>query len=171
MMTDWIAEAGVNQNGIKAGEPRTIKNAERGSLAVLTTVLPDMPEEDRRIFAIFRIGRIHKGDDETAGYVVADSKYRISLTPKETNDLKFWDYYRNESKPNQCQWGSGLFRYLYDNQVAQILKQLSHIKHNTKEKALALDFFEFYCKSQGLEAAEIGEPAGARMIQESHLRR
>lgn len=163
MMTDWAAGAGINHHGAKAGEPRTIKNAEVGDIGVLTTVLPNMPEEDRRIFAVFRIGEVFEGGDETEGYVVADTKYRIALTPRETFDLKFWDYYSNQSDANKCRWSSGLFRYLEDKQVAQMLRQLARIKSGTHDSELAANLFESFCVSHGFEnRAEIGNPDGAR---------
>lgn len=162
MFTQWIAEAGIDHNGQRSGTPRRIVNSEEGSLAVLTTLSPNMPEEDRRIFALFIIDDYFEGDEENEGYVASESKYKIELTPGETNDLKFWDFYRNENS-EECRWGSGLFRYLKDEQAAQILKKLTEIKSDTNEEELAKEILKKFCKLHGIDISKISEPDGARI--------
>lgn len=158
---DWTASAGVNHKGAKSGDGRSIKNADIGSLAVMTTVLPNMPEIDRRIFAVFLIDDYEIGNSDDEGYVASLSKYRIELTPQETNDLKFWDYYSNENS-DDCRWGSGLFRYISDIQSAQVLKKLVVIKNGTSDAELSRELFVKFCLDKNLDLSQIGEPSGTR---------
>ncbi|HYF81910.1 MAG TPA: hypothetical protein VEB00_02620 [Clostridia bacterium] len=167
MLNDWKALAGYNNNGIRAGEARTIKNAEIGSLAVLTLVTPNDSEYNRRIFALFLIDDYYEGgvdtySNESEGYVACNSKYKLNFTRSETNELMFWDYYSNENTP-ECRWSSGLFRYFEDEQAAQILKQAALIKTGTGEESLARDFLEYYCKTHSIKITEIQSPSGSKI--------
>ena len=168
MLNSWIALAGWDNNGEHAGRRRTIRNAEIGSLAVLTLVTPNDEESNRRIFALFIIDEYFEGgigDDgeDCEGFVACTTKYKLNFTKKETNDLRFWNFYSNENT-SQCRWGSGLFRYLSDEQSAQILKQAVEVKKGTSEEECAKEIFHTYCEEHGLIVSEIQEPSGAKNI-------
>jgi len=167
MLNKWCALAGENNNGPRAGEVRTIKNSDFGSLALLSLVTPMDEEKNRRIFALFIIDDYFEGgftEDgyEQAGYVACNSDYKLNFTRAETNDLRFWDYYSNENATD-CRWGSGLFRYLSDERAAQILKQAVKVKRGTEDEALALNILEYFCKAHRINMDMIPEPSGSKI--------
>lgn len=160
LLNKWIAYAGWdNNNRVK---PRSISNAKIGKLTVLTVVYPNDDEKERRIFAVFLIDDYYKGDGkDNEGYVACNSEYKINFTPNETSRMKFWDFYRNENS-DECQWGSGLTRYIDDITAVQILKQAYNVKKNTADEQLANKFLNHYCKINGVSLNEIPEPDGSR---------
>ena len=80
------------------------------------------------------------------------------LSPDEARQLKFWDYFYNPKKPARNVFGSGLHRYLTDEQAAQVLKAIYKIKQSTGEEKKAKDFLDFYCKIKGINVANIHLP-------------
>ena len=86
------------------------------------------------IFGVFISGVIDDGDDLSAGYVKADPKYTIELTPDEASQLKFWDYYKNAGNPDSTQWGTGLYRYLSNDVCVKILSKIVEIKSGEEKE-------------------------------------
>jgi hypothetical protein len=173
MLNQWKALAGYNNNGIRAGEARTIRNSEIGSLAILTLVTPNDVEENRRIFALFLIDDYYVGGidgygNEGEGFVACTSRYKLNFTRRETNELMFWNYYSNENT-SECRWGSGLFRYFTHEQAAQILKQAEFVKTGTNEEKLANEFLEYYCKIHSIKVSEIMPPSGSKIKSNRNL--
>lgn len=144
LLRTWTAYAEYSHAG-ETWEARTIRNTEVGSLAVLTTVRPQMDERNRKIFAAFLIDDVFEGDEEYCGEVTAHPTYRIELTLGEANTLNFWDFYENENT-TEARWGHGVFRYLYDSCAARILKEIAAVKKGTSEEALAAEMYRYYCK-------------------------
>lgn len=169
MLNEWKALAGFNNNGVRAGEARNIRNAEIGSLVILTLVTPQDTEYNRRIFAMFLIDDYYEGgfDDHEGmqeGFVACNSKYKLSFTRKETNELMFWNYYSNENT-TECRWGSGLFRYFPNEQAAQVLKQAALLKTGTNQEHLAKKCLEHYCKMHLINISKIQAPSGSRQMK------
>lgn len=163
LLTEWIAYAEYDtRNNEWIG--RSIRKAEEGSLCVLTAVKPNMDEKSRKIFAVFIIDEVYEGDEEQCGYVVASEKYRMELSVAETNYFNFWNYYRNENTHKQ-RWGQGVFRYLSDEQSAQILKKLVEIKSSTNEYELAKEMLIKFCNSKNIDVNDISVPLGANIIR------
>ena len=161
MLEQWKAQAGTIRNVVGEGDRIRIKNAYRNGLAVLTTRLPDTAEKDRLIFAAFLIDTIYEGDEETSGYVSAQSKYRLSFSLEEARRLLYWKYHANKNNPSKPSWGTGLFRYLAEDEGVQILRDAVKIKTGTKDETLAKEFFDIYCQLNRLIPENIGEPSGA----------
>ena len=56
--------------------------------------------------------------------------------------LSNWYFaYQNENSAS-CRWGQGAFRYLYDEQSAQILKKLVEIKKGTIDEERTEEMFK-----------------------------
>lgn len=146
MLKIWKASAGRVQYGDNKGKPKKLKDLPCNSLALLTTRLPRAKEEERIIFGIFLVDDVFEGDDVDPGYVAAKSQYSIKLTPEEAMKMKFWDFYTNPNKKDVIQWGSGLFRYLNDDQAIQILQAVVELKENTAEAQLATDILDYFCQ-------------------------
>lgn len=160
MLEIWSAGAGITQNGGEKGKPMSIKNVKANNLALLTTILPNAEEKDRFIFAVFLINESYEGDSRNEGYVTANPKYRMELSPEETRKLKFWDYYYNSLKPEKIFIGSGQHRYFTDIQAAQVLKKICKIKQGTSEEKLSKEFLDYFCRLKKLEIDDIPAPNG-----------
>lgn len=114
-----------------------LKWVRTNNLAVLTTRMPNDEEKDRIIFAAFLVTEADEGDAADSGFVSAGcSQYKIELKPNEANKLRFWDYYYCPNAQNKIIFGSGLHRYLSDNQAVQILKDMVKIKKGRHSKGL-----------------------------------
>jgi len=116
-------------------------------------VTPNSFEYERRIFALFLIDEYFEGDDTYEGYVASTGKYRLHFTRRETNDLRFWDFYENTNSTDK-RWGSGLFRYLSDEQCARILYKAMLLKQGTEDETLAEEMYRHYCMSKGVKIEE-----------------
>ena len=162
MLIDWIAEAGTHRpSKYDEGIALRIKNAFKNSLAILTTRIPGSKEKDRFVFAIFIIGDFFEGDDDKTGYVQAHPRYRMQFTLEEGKKLPFWKYHANKNQPSKPLWGTGLFRYIAEDEGVQILRDAVEIKKGSKDEQLAKDFLHFYCDENRLDSDRIGEAEGA----------
>ena len=141
LLRDWFVEAGAD---LDDGKPRTIRGGQENHLCVLTTVRPNMPESDRIVFAMFIMHEIFSGDDENAGYVVADDFWRLEFRPREVHMMKFWDVYRNPNSPQKIQWSTGLFRYFDDAMAVKFLSLAVEVKRGTPEEIFAKEFLKHY---------------------------
>lgn len=120
LFKEWVFGSGWFYNGRNAWKPRRA-NITSGGIALLTTRFPNEKESSRRIVGLYKISRITNNVDEET-ILFADKHLRIRLPIEESKELYFWDYYTiNASKPS---WGSGLLRYLNDEQIWTILDDL-----------------------------------------------
>ena len=165
MLDKWVARAGWDTNNrIK---PRKILNTAINKLAVLTLVTPKSQESERKIFADFLIDEYYKGDGvNEEGYVSCTSEYKLYFNREEANKMKFWNFYENQGS-DECKWGSGLFRYLDDEQAAQILKCAYEVKKGTEDEKLSYDFLQHYCMIHNIDMNNISEPSGANIKKET----
>ena len=162
MLRDWMASAGVVQTGTDKGKPMRLLKVQKNSLAVLTTREPNAAsDESRFVFAVFLVDESYEGDNRDVGYVTTNSEWKIELVPAEAHKILFWNYYINRNAPQKIVFGSGLHRYLTDEQAAQILRDIVTVKSNPKEKEFAQRFFEHFCKINGIDANDIPPPNGA----------
>lgn len=159
MLIDWVCYAGMEK---KSGLPMALNKAQVGSLAVLTTRPVEdgyeAPQEKTQVFGVFLIA---KHDDKSAigGSVSAHPKYRIELTPEESEKVLFWKFHANSENPTKPFWGTGLHRYLNDMECCQILREIVNVVQDPDKKALATELLEKFQKETGI--AEIVEPNGA----------
>ena len=161
MLRDWMASAGVVQTGANRGKPMRLLKVQRNSLAVLTSREPNyVSDELRFIFAVFLVDESYEGDYRDAGYVTTTSEWKISLTPQEAHQILFWNYYLNQNAPERIVFGSGLHRYLSDNQAAQILRDIAEVRTEPKDKEFAQRFFEYFCTINGIDMAQVPPPVG-----------
>lgn len=162
MLEKWKASLGVYQSGVKRGKAMVFSDLSTNTLAILTTRTKGMKEEDRIIFAVFLAQAKNEESMESEGHILANEKYKIHLTLEEAKEVRFWDYYYNETKPDVIKLGSGLFSYVADIQSAQILKQIVEVKTDEKEKEYARDFYTYFCKIKNLSMNLIPNPTGGR---------
>ena len=133
-----VFPGGNNRPGPMQGTMRRLPNVSPGHLCVLTTREPGSKRElDRIIFAAFIIGECDEGDgDQIAGFAKADSDLRISFSMDEARRLRFHDYYAQNKYPDNPQWGSGLYRYITDEESILILESMLKVKASTSGKEI-----------------------------------
>lgn len=69
----------------------------------------------------------------------------------------------NQNAPQKIVFGSGLHRYLSDEQAAQILRDIITVKSIPEEKEFAQHFFQHFCKINGIDANDVPPSKGALM--------
>lgn len=161
MLRDWAAYAGYTRNGEKRDEPIKLKQVQTNSLAILTTREPNTAEKQRIIFGVFIIDENYEGDNREEGYVTTHSDWKIALLPDEAHKMLFWKYYANGSSPKKPHWGTGLFRYLSDEQAIQILRDIVAVRKKQSDKDFAQRFLDHYCTVSKLNKANVAPPSGA----------
>lgn len=166
LFKNWEYGAGWDHSGKRGNVPRYIRKTEIGKIAIITTRFPGDNEENRRIVGLYKIGDIYLDDDTM---VKADEDYTIKIPLEEAKELYFWDYYRNE-KDNLCSWYQGLFRYLTDEQVAQILRDARQTIKSEKEKHLIDLMLKELLTNLKLNLESLPEPNGARPRQGTRAR-
>ena len=159
MLINWICYAGMEK---KTGLPMALNQAQVGSLAVMTTrpVIDgeEVPQEKTQIFGVFLIDK-HNDKSSIGGSVSAHPKYRIELTPKESEKVLFWKFHKNNEKSDKPFWGAGLHRYLNDMECCQILKEIVNVVEDSNKKALAAELLAKFQEETGI--TNIEDPDGA----------
>ncbi len=135
--------AGVYHNGPKRGQSIPLRNVKVEKVAILTTNKPNANKEDRYIFGILDITEFDDGkskDKQTKeAFVYGSKETSIIINPKF--NLNFYDFYKNKNATNkdfEKFWGTGLFRYLSDEQVYAILCELKekYLQNNISQKEI-----------------------------------
>ncbi len=133
--------SGYDHGPKKEGNYRRCLEAKVGKLALFTSREPGEPESERFIFAIGIIESIlpPNTDDFTCEEFKCDKG--SALIFNKNNYPKFWKYYRNANNPDRLAWNTGLFRYVTDNVILNLLTDIStgnRYSSKTKEKAQIL---------------------------------
>jgi len=66
-------------------------------------------------------------------------------------------------EPSPWLWNSGKYRYFDNLWMAQILQDIVSLKSDPKERELAQQFFEHFCKMNQIRDHELPKPNGALM--------
>lgn len=168
MLRDWKAMAGIVQNGNRKGQPMHLNQVQPNSLCILTTRDPYSSEGERYIFAAFLVDDTYGGDDLDEGFVTTRSEFRLQLSPEEAHKMLFWNYHANGNHPETVAWGSGLHRYMTDEQAAQLLRDISLLKQDTRDADLARRFYERFCLFTKIDIDKLKTPQGALTLQKSN---
>lgn len=152
-LEDWVATAQYDWTGVEP-RGRRICNADPYGLVVLTTVFPGQEGKDRKVFAVYLVGEIFEGNEQECGSITADPVYRLEMTCQEAEQLNFWDFHRNE-RSGKPFWGTGVFRYLYDDECARLLKRIVAVKRGSSEERLAQEMLDYYCQRHKIDPAEV----------------
>jgi hypothetical protein len=133
---------GYFHNGANAGDPKQCKEAKVGKIALFTSKEQGAPEEERFIFAIGVIKAIELiplENDLDEERIYCDKLKAIQFSSRFRP--KYWDYYTNKNAPDTKFWGSGLFRYVDDNEIGNLLSAIDKApfyNSSMKEKAQRL---------------------------------
>lgn len=120
--------AGWDHTGEKT-QPRHIYSVRRGRLAIFTTRPPGAEEKDRLIIGCLFIENVADDPGEETK-IYGDRAKSLEIDYDEIK-VKFWDYYKNAGDENLILWASGLFRYISDETVLNILKGIGEQYKNT----------------------------------------
>jgi hypothetical protein len=154
LLRDWIASAGRMQSEKRNDKPIKMTNARVNRLCVLTTKQPNVLEADRKVFAAFIISEVEVGDEKVEGNVHAHPRFRIDLSPEEAEHVRFWDFHKNNSKPETPFWGCGLIRYWSDAQSINMIKAMLEATQDPDKKAQILEMLEYYCRVTAAASAK-----------------
>ncbi|MEH7384679.1 malate synthase [Bacillus sp. JJ1521] len=162
-LSEWKVFSGVIKSGNNKGNPNKPIRLHQNSAVVLTALDSSMPEKDRRILGIYMVKEGFIGKLCEDGYIPAHSKYRLQLTEQESDQMLFWKYYVNEKFPHRMSWNTGKYRYFDNSWMAQILLDIVSLKTDPKERELAQQFFDHFCKMNLITDQELSKPNGALM--------
>jgi hypothetical protein len=161
--SEWKVFSGVIKSGNNKGKPNKPIRLHQNSAVLLTAIDSSMPEKDRRILGVYMVNEDFIGKLCEDGYTPAHSKYRLQLTEQESDQMLFWEYYVNEKSPQKMTWNTGKYRYFDNLWMAQILLDIVSLKSDPKERELAQQFFEHFCKMNQITDQELPKPNGALM--------
>lgn len=161
--SEWKVFSGEIKSGTNKGKPNKPIRLHQNSAVLLTEIDSSMPEKDRRILGVYMVKEGFIGKLCEDGYIPAHSTYRLQLTEQESEQMLFWKYYVNEKHPHKMTWNTGKYRYFDNLWMAQILLDIVSLKSDPKERELAQQFFEHFCKMNQITEQELQEPNGALM--------
>jgi len=135
VFTKWQFGSGYYSRGNRAGSTIPMTGAQRGKVALLTTRRSDHTHErDRVVFGILKIKDIEP--QESWGVVVrGDRKWSLRLP--EDVDLKLWMFKRGDPD-----WRMGLFRYVTDREVCDLLHTLDRRLRSPREHMIVEHLLE-----------------------------
>jgi hypothetical protein len=123
--------------------PHVCKEAKVGKVALLTSRAPGEPEAERFIFAILLIARVRvEGTDPPGvGTEFYEGDKSASIVLDRSSYVRFWDHYRNPRASSVMAWNTGLFRYVDDATLQEILAAVHKklpLSNDQRRKAEAL---------------------------------
>ncbi len=134
--------AGWDHTGEKT-QPRHIYSVRSGRLAILTTRRPGAEEKDRLIIGCLLIKSVADDPGEETK-IYGDRTKSIEIDYDEIK-VKFWDYYKNAGDENLILWASGLFRYISDKTVLNILKGIGEqYKNSGRDVVKVIELIRYY---------------------------
>lgn len=134
--------AGWDHTGEKT-QPRHIHSVRRGRLAILTTRPPGAKEKDRLIIGCLFIENV-VDDPGKETKIYGDRAKSLEIDYDEIK-VKFWDYYKNAGDENLILWASGLFRYISDETVLNILKGIGEqYKNSGRDVVKIIELLRYY---------------------------
>ncbi|MFS0593114.1 malate synthase [Cytobacillus horneckiae] len=161
--SEWKVFSGAIKSGNNKGKPNKPIRLHQNSAVLLTAIDSGMPEKDRRILGVYMVNEGFVGKLCEDGNIPAHTKYRLQLTEQESDQMLFWEYYVNEKFPQKMSWNTGKYRYFDNSWMAQILHDIVSLKSDPKERELAQQFFEHFCKMNQITEQELPKPNGALM--------
>jgi hypothetical protein len=134
--------AGWDHTG-ERNQPRHIHSAKVGRMAILTTRPPNAEEPDRIIVGCLFIKALQDDPgEETKIFGDIVKSFEIDY---DKIKVKFWDYYKNAGDENLILWASGLFRYITDETVFNILKGIGEqYKNLNRDVAKIIGLIRYY---------------------------
>lgn len=134
--------AGWDHTG-ERNQPRHIYSVRQDRVAILTTRPPGATENDRLIIGCLYIKAVQ--DDPGAETKIYGDKEKSIQVDYAKVKINFWDYYKNAGNENLILWASGLFRYVTDETVLNILKGIGEkYKNAGKDTSKIINLIKYY---------------------------
>ena len=141
--------AGWDHSG-ERNQPRHIYSVRQGRMAILTTRPFHAEEKERLIIGCLCIEEVR--DDLGAETKIYGNKEKSIEVDYDKVKVYFWDYYQNAGAKDLILWSSGLFRYITDETVLNMLKGIGEKYKNSglnAEKVINLiKYYEEIIKSK-----------------------
>lgn len=161
VFSEWRVFTSVRKSGQHKGKPNRLVRLHPNSACLITARKQDVAEEERRILGVFMVRENFLGKLCEDGFIPAHSRFRLRLSPEESEQLRFWTYYKNKRYPTNTTWNSGRHRYFDNVWMAQILRDILKMKKGSEEEEMLEDFIEHFHHLNQLEDEELPEPEGA----------
>ena len=134
-----------------------MKPAQVGKVALLTTRHPERDtERERIVFGVYKIEDVSRGNSGEI-WIEGIVDHAIRLSESAAFALPYWRFKRKEEGARPA-WGSGLFRYLSDQEVTNFLHALSPHLRSAQDRTVFEDLLECCGNLEPELAAE--EPNG-----------
>jgi hypothetical protein len=112
---DWAFAGGVWHNGPRKNQPIPLRQVIPGKYAFFTTRSAGMEESDRIVVGCYVIRDVVEEQD---GYFVRAQGKGIQVGNYD-HAPKYWNFHKQKGGPR---WGTGLFRYLKDQEAQALLQ-------------------------------------------------
>jgi len=63
--------------------------------------------------------------------------------------MNIWDFYSNKNSDKEL-WGTGLFRYLSNQQILEVFRKALDVKRGKEDYELLKDLVDVFCKEKNL---------------------
>lgn len=131
----WRFGPGTYHTEDRDGEPIPMKHAQVGKVALLTTRHPERDTEAERIvFGVYRIERVSP-DGRGMVWVEGSADHAIRVSESAAFALPYWRFKRRR-KGTSVAWGTGLFRYLSDQEVTDFLHALRPLLRSAQDRTV-----------------------------------
>jgi len=161
----WRFGPGVYHSEDRDGDPIPMKHAQVGKVALLTTRHPECDTEvERIVFGVYRIDRISEDEDGVI-WVEGSADTAIRLSENAAFALPYWTFKRRR-KGTSVAWGTGLFRYLSDQEVTNFLHALRPLLPSARDRTVLEELLK--CCG-GLDPERVAEEADGE-VPESALK-
>lgn len=105
-------------------EPMRCLDAKVGKIAVFTSRESGEPENERFIFAIGQMSYFEEVYDPNNNNYERFHCDKNTALIFQNNRPKYWKYYSNANNPDRIAWNMGLFRYLDDDVIFNLLTDI-----------------------------------------------
>ena len=118
IFSKWRFNSGYYHHGDHAGEPIPLKYYRPNKWAFLTSKRFDMPEEDRRIIGCYRVTAEEWDSEMEDWFLVGGNPKECYRCCDPNRAPRYWDFHSQKGGPR---WGTGLFRYIPDDEAHAML--------------------------------------------------
>lgn len=161
VFSEWRIFTGTVQSGASKGTPKRPASLRQNSACLLTSRSSDQLERNRIILGVYMVSENFMGAKCDDGIIPAHPKFRLVLSPQESQRMLFWNYYTNENYPKNITWNSGRYRYFNNEWMAQILRDILSLKKGTEDETLMQEFYDHFCHINHIDQNTLPQPNGS----------
>ena len=141
IITKWRFGPGTYHSGDREGVPISMNHVKAGKVALLTTRHPQRDtERERIVFGVYRIVRVSE-DDSGEISVEGSAEHAIRLSETAAFALPYWRFKTMKDGQDPA-WGTGLFRYLSDQEVSNFLHALNPLLMSSRDRTVLEELLE-----------------------------